>query len=45
MPRRGEKSEKRGADLGLFEEVVYPTMERAMTAGDVLLLFTDGLFE
>jgi serine phosphatase RsbU (regulator of sigma subunit) len=31
--------------LGLFDDIVYRTSERALHAGDVLLLFTDGMIE
>jgi phosphoserine phosphatase RsbU/P len=34
-----------GAALGLFGDVAYVTSECTLTAGDVILLFTDGLFE
>lgn len=34
-----------GPALGLFEEVQYLTHELPVTAGDLLLAFTDGLFE
>lgn len=34
-----------GAALGLFENTVYATSQRALTPGDVLLFFTDGLIE
>jgi phosphoserine phosphatase RsbU/P len=34
-----------GPALGLFPDVVYPTAEFPLAAGDVVLLFTDGLFE
>lgn len=34
-----------GPALGLFENAIYSTCERPMRAGDLLLLFTDGLFE
>jgi sigma-B regulation protein RsbU (phosphoserine phosphatase) len=31
--------------LGLFEQSVYPTARRPMEAGDIVMLFTDGLYE
>jgi sigma-B regulation protein RsbU (phosphoserine phosphatase) len=31
--------------LGLFAESVYPTASAPLTAGDVVMLFTDGLYE
>jgi PAS domain S-box-containing protein len=31
--------------LGLFENTVYPTASRPLAGGDVVMLFTDGLFE
>ncbi len=31
--------------LGLFEQSVYPTASRPMTPGDIVMLFTDGLYE
>lgn len=34
-----------GAALGLFEKGDFITSERPLTAGDRILLFTDGLFE
>jgi len=34
-----------GPALGLFQDAVYPTNEQPVGAGDVLLLFTDGLYE
>ena len=34
-----------GAALGLFEKSDFITSERPLTAGDGILLFTDGLFE
>jgi sigma-B regulation protein RsbU (phosphoserine phosphatase) len=34
-----------GPALGLFEDVQYLTHERAIVAGDLILAFTDGLFE
>jgi len=37
--------EKRGKVLGLFEQSVYHTCEAMLQPGDVLLLFTDGVYE
>jgi serine phosphatase RsbU (regulator of sigma subunit) len=34
-----------GPALGLFEDVQYLTHERLVAAGDLILVFTDGLFE
>ena len=34
-----------GPALGLFEDVQYLTHERPVAAGDLILFFTDGLFE
>jgi PAS domain S-box-containing protein len=31
--------------LGLFQDTVYPTMQRPLHAGDSVMLFTDGLYE
>lgn len=31
--------------LGLFADSTYPTASCAMTAGDIVMLFTDGLYE
>jgi phosphoserine phosphatase RsbU/P len=31
--------------LGLFEDAVYLTTEQELTAGDVVMLFTDGVYE
>jgi len=36
---------KKGPALGLFEEAGFPTYCRPMSAGDVILLYTDGLIE
>jgi len=36
---------KRGKVLGLFEQSVYHTCEAALQSGEVLLLFTDGVYE
>ena len=38
-------SERSAPALGLFDDIVYQASERAINAGDVLLLFTDGMFE
>jgi len=34
-----------GPALGLFEDAVFKTSEQPMVAGDLVMLFTDGLFE
>ncbi|HEX4083419.1 MAG TPA: SpoIIE family protein phosphatase [Chthoniobacteraceae bacterium] len=34
-----------GPALGLFEETRYKTREASLSAGDCIILFTDGLFE
>jgi sigma-B regulation protein RsbU (phosphoserine phosphatase) len=31
--------------LGLFDHAVYPTEDRPLSPGDLLMLFTDGLYE
>ncbi len=36
---------KHGPALGLFEKSTYPTCRGPISAGDLLLLFTDGLYE
>jgi sigma-B regulation protein RsbU (phosphoserine phosphatase) len=36
---------KTGPALGLFKDATYQTCEQPISAGDILLLFTDGLFE
>ena len=36
---------RHGPALGLFEESNYPTCSCPLSAGDVLVLFTDGLYE
>ena len=36
---------KPGPALGLFDNAVFDTFEQPMTAGDLVMLFTDGLFE
>jgi phosphoserine phosphatase RsbU/P len=36
---------KKGPALGLFKEAQFPTYRRQMHAGDVILLYTDGLIE
>ena len=38
-------AQKRGPALGLFEDAVFPTCRSSMAAGDLILLFTDGLIE
>ncbi|MBI5684935.1 MAG: SpoIIE family protein phosphatase [Verrucomicrobia bacterium] len=39
------EANKPGAALGLFEDAVFETFEEPMAAGDMAMLFTDGLFE
>ncbi len=39
------KSAHKGPALGLFDESVFPTYQRALKVGDFILLFTDGLVE
>jgi serine phosphatase RsbU (regulator of sigma subunit) len=31
--------------MGLFSSAIYPTTTRSMAKGDLIMLFTDGLFE
>jgi sigma-B regulation protein RsbU (phosphoserine phosphatase) len=38
-------SGKKGPALGLFKEAQFPTYQRRMNAGDVILLYTDGMIE
>jgi len=38
-------SQRRGPAMGLFPNVQYHTSCRPMAAGDLVMLFTDGLFE
>jgi phosphoserine phosphatase RsbU/P len=45
VERLGAGDNSRGPALGLFEESVYPSSQRNLDGGDVLLFFTDGLFE
>ena len=37
--------ESRGPAMGIFPSATYNTATRAMTKGDLIMLFTDGLFE
>ncbi len=37
--------EARGPAMGIFPSATYSTTTRAMTKGDLVMLFTDGLFE
>ena len=39
------KSIVKGPALGLFEEATFPTFQRQVVAGDLILLFTDGIVE
>ncbi len=41
----GNAEGKCQAALGLFEDATYLTTEQKLTAGDVVILFTDGVFE
>ena len=41
----GNPGGKPNAALGLFEEGVYATTRRPLTEGDLVMLFTDGLYE
>jgi sigma-B regulation protein RsbU (phosphoserine phosphatase) len=34
-----------GSALGLFEDSVYPTVRRKVAADDLVVLYTDGLYE
>jgi PAS domain S-box-containing protein len=49
--RHGGSAEKlegeraRGPAMGLFSSAIYPTTTRSMAKGDLIMLFTDGLFE
>ncbi len=36
---------KNGPALGLFKEAQFPTYRRRMNAGDIILLYTDGMIE
>src|SRR6476659_6432039 len=31
--------------MGIFSSVIYPTTTRSIAKGDLIMLFTDGLFE
>ena len=37
--------QKHGPALGIFEDAEFPQLSQPMTAGEVWLLYTDGLFE
>ncbi|MEI6872838.1 MAG: PP2C family protein-serine/threonine phosphatase, partial [Verrucomicrobiota bacterium] len=39
------KGKERGPALGIFEKAVYPNQTHTLSADDLILLFTDGLFE
>jgi sigma-B regulation protein RsbU (phosphoserine phosphatase) len=41
----GNSGGKPNAALGLFEDGVYGTIRRPLTEGDLVMLFTDGLYE
>jgi sigma-B regulation protein RsbU (phosphoserine phosphatase) len=45
VERIGAGDNSRGPALGLFEEAVFVSGESGLGRGDVLLFFTDGLFE
>jgi len=36
---------RKGPALGLFKDAIFPTYRRQMSAGDVIMLFTDGMIE
>jgi serine phosphatase RsbU (regulator of sigma subunit)/ABC-type amino acid transport substrate-binding protein len=38
-------NQKHGPALGIFEDAEFPKISQPMTAGEVWLLYTDGLFE
>ena len=44
-PLAALKGGKNGPALGLFKEAQFPTYRRQMNAGDILLLYTDGMTE
>ena len=37
--------ESRGPAMGIFSSAIYPTTTRSIAKGDLVMLFTDGLFE
>ncbi len=39
------KGKERGPALGIFEKAVYPNQTHPLSADDLILMFTDGLFE
>ena len=39
------ESTRHGPALGLFEESAYPTCRAPLSPGDLLVLFTDGVYE
>lgn len=41
----GSGNSRKGPALGLFAEALFPTCRRALTAGDMVMLYTDGLIE
>ena len=45
VERLDPDEKKPGPALGVFENSNYATSRRALTAGDLLILFTDGLYE
>ena len=36
---------KKGPAIGLFKDSIFPTYQRQMSPGDIILLFTDGVVE
>ena len=44
-PLAAQDGGKKGPALGLFKEAQFPTYRRQMNAGDVILLYTDGMIE
>ena len=44
-PLGADNGGKKGPALGLFKEARFPTYRRQMNAGDVIVLFTDGIIE
>jgi phosphoserine phosphatase RsbU/P len=44
-PLGADAGGRKGPALGLFQEAEFPTYRRPLDAGDVIVLFTDGLIE
>lgn len=40
-----QEGQKCDPALGLFDGSVYPTSQRALSAGDLVILFTDGIYD